>query len=98
MSRTVEEWIGATDDTPIPQRVKLRIILAQDGKCACGCGQKLGGGETIEFDHIIALINGGENREGNTQALSHPCHKVATVLFEARALRDALTEMLEDGE
>ncbi len=69
MSRTVEEWIGAKDESAVPQRVKLRIIRAQDEKCACGCGQKLGVGESIQFDHILAMINGGENRETNLQAL-----------------------------
>jgi 5-methylcytosine-specific restriction protein A len=78
VSRAVPEWIGEKDDTPIPLRVKARVILSQDGICACGCGVKLGRGETIEIDHIVALINGGENRETNLQALRHGCHKNKT--------------------
>ncbi|APX88682.1 hypothetical protein BV394_02160 [Brevirhabdus pacifica] len=75
MSRAVSEWIGKTDDTAIPPRVKVRVIEAQGGLCACGCGVKLGmAGERIDFDHRVALINGGENRESNIQALRHPCH------------------------
>ena len=75
MTRALPEWIGKTDDTPAPPRVKARIIAAQDGKCACGCGQKLGlAGERIDFDHTQALILGGENRESNLRALRQPCH------------------------
>lgn len=79
MPRKVEEWIGRSDETAPPLRVKARIIEAQFGICACGCGVKLGvAGEGIEFDHATALINGGENREANLQALRAPCHKPKT--------------------
>ena len=75
MSRTVDEWIGKTAETAAPARVKARIILAQNGICACGCGVKLGAaGERIEFDHTTALILGGENRETNLRALRSRCH------------------------
>lgn len=79
MTRSTPEWIGKTDETAAPSRVKARIVLAQEGVCACGCGMKLGAaGEGIEFDHIIALINGGENREANLRALRRPCHAIKT--------------------
>ena len=79
MSRPVAEWIGKTDETPAPGRVRARIVLDQTGICACGCGQKLGqAGERIEFDHTLALILGGENRESNLRALRQPCHKDKT--------------------
>ena len=79
MTRPVAEWIGPRDDTPPPPRVKVRIVLAQGGICACGCGVKLGqAGEAIEFDHTVALINGGENRETNIRALRRPCHLAKT--------------------
>lgn len=75
MTRSVPEWIGKTDNTPVPTRVKARIVMAQDGTCACGCGVKLGQvGEPIEFDHTQALILGGENRESNLRALRSRCH------------------------
>lgn len=76
--RTLPEWIGKTADTAIPPRVKLRLIDGQGGKCA-SCVRNLGlAGEPIEFDHIIALINGGENREANLQALCPFCHRGKT--------------------
>ena len=79
MTRATPEWIGKTDETATPPRVKARIVMRQDGICDCGCGQKLGAaGEPIEFDHEVALINGGENRESNLRALRRPCHAVKT--------------------
>lgn len=79
MTRPVKEWIGRTDSTQAPARVKARIVMAQDGICACGCGVKLGAaGEGIDFDHTKALILGGENRESNLRALRRPCHAVKT--------------------
>lgn len=78
-SRSVPEWVGKAPETAAPARVKLRIIDAQGGRCACGCGVKLGmAGEPIEFDHTVALINGGENRESNLRALRKRCHRVKT--------------------
>lgn len=97
MTRAVPEWIGKTDDTAPPASAKARIILAQGGICACGCGQKLGAaGERIEFDHTLALILGGENRETNLRALRPACHKaktradVAQKSIEARKRNKAL--------
>ena len=79
MTREVPEWIGKTASAPAPPRVKARIILAQGGICACGCGVKLGAsGERIEFDHTTALILGGENRENNLRALRSRCHTTKT--------------------
>lgn len=77
--RPLPEWIGLTDTTPAPARVKARIVLRQNGICACGCGVKLGlAGERIEFDHTLALILGGENSEANLRALRSPCHRAKT--------------------
>lgn len=62
--RAVPEWIGASPDSPIPKHVKARILLKYDGKCY-RTGHKFRAGDPIEFDHIKALCNGGENRESN---------------------------------
>lgn len=73
MARKTEEWIGKSDDTFPPPRVKLRLITKWDGRCAdCGC--KLGPASPAQFDHITPLRDGGENREGNLQPLCRPCH------------------------
>lgn len=74
MSREVPEWIGKTDDTAIPDRVRLRVYEKANGDCAV-CGQ---GVLSCEFDHIIPLILGGANRESNIQLLCVPCHRAKT--------------------
>ncbi|MCD1619172.1 HNH endonuclease [Salipiger manganoxidans] len=75
MTRSVPLWVGRTDDTPAPARVRARIIARQDGICACGCGVKLGmAGEGIDIDHTLALVLGGVNDEANLRALRRPCH------------------------
>lgn len=77
MARAVPEWIGATPDTPIPDRVKLRVFLRFDGACP-KCTRKLMPGQW-DADHVIAIINGGENRESNLQPLCDtPCHSRKT--------------------
>jgi 5-methylcytosine-specific restriction protein A len=73
--RTVEEWRGKTDDSAIPARVRLRVFTRADGRCEKCDSKHL---KTPQFDHIIALINGGENRESNLQLLCDICHKLKT--------------------
>lgn len=64
MPRTVAEWIGRTDDTPAPPRVRLRVWDRCEGKCH-RCARKIPTGDAWILEHLIALINGGENRERN---------------------------------
>jgi len=78
MTRAVPEWIGKTDDSRIPARVRVRVFMAQDGLCA-ECRRKMAmAGEPFEVDHIQALVLGGENRESNLRALCGPCHRPKT--------------------
>lgn len=77
MSRKLDEWIGANDDTAIPPRVKLRVFQKHGGECAI-CSLHIRGSLLPAYDHITALINGGGNRESNLQLLCLPCHKVKT--------------------
>lgn len=86
MGRSKPEWIGKTDDTPIPRRIKLRILEKQDHKCAVLL-ISFGPNHPPKFDHIIALEDGGENRESNIQALSDLAHKPKTA-DEAAARAD----------
>lgn len=64
MPRAVEEWIGRTDDTPAPPRVKLRVWDRCEGKCH-RCGRKIPVGDAWIIEHLVALINGGRNAESN---------------------------------
>lgn len=75
--RTIKEWIGKTDDTAIPARVKIRIIARQSNKCFLS-GIEFRPGDKIEFDHATALWLGGENRESNLRAVLADKHKEKT--------------------
>jgi 5-methylcytosine-specific restriction protein A len=76
MPRRVEPWNGKTDDTPIPERVKDRIIRVANNLCyRCGLRVRIGNGEV---DHIIAIINGGANAEGNLCYVHKHCHQDKT--------------------
>jgi 5-methylcytosine-specific restriction enzyme A len=79
-TRALPEWIGSTPDTKIPPRVKLRVFERNNGICQCGCGAKInaGRGDAWQTDHIIAIVNGGENRESNLRTLLEDCHKPKT--------------------
>jgi 5-methylcytosine-specific restriction enzyme A len=76
-ARAVPEWIGKTPDTPIPKRVKDRIVENQEHLCAEFKTRFTAIDKPI-FDHIIPLADGGENRETNLQALSMAAHAVKT--------------------
>lgn len=77
MSRSTKEWVGASDDTPAPPRVRLRVFLAFDGICQCGCSTKIAN-KPWQLDHKVALINGGQNRESNFHPLLEEHHKLKT--------------------
>ena len=72
MSRSVPEWIGRTDDTPVPPRVRVRVFERCAGKCG-QCGRKIRPGEGWTLEHLIALINGGRNAESNLGATCDWC-------------------------
>ncbi len=73
MSRTLPEWIGKTDDEPVPPRVRMRVLLRFDRLCE-NCGRVIRSGDRWTCDHIIALANAGANRESNLQPLCDWCN------------------------
>lgn len=77
MPREVKEWVGRTDDSPVPPRVILRVAHSQGNECAA-CGMPFGPKRKPQGDHYIALINGGKNDEDNIVAICDPCHKAKT--------------------
>lgn len=87
MARSTTEWIGRTDDSKPPERVRLRIFDRYDGKCYL-TGIKLMPGEW-DLDHIKALINDGENRESNLAPIYKPEHKKKTAKDVAEKSRVA---------
>lgn len=64
MSRSLPIWEGKTDDTPVPDRVRLRV-WDRFGGCCHRCTRKIRAGERWTLEHTVALILGGKNREDN---------------------------------
>lgn len=64
MARSVALWVGRSDDTNAPPRVRLRVWDRCEGRCG-QCGRKIRPGEGWTLEHLIALINGGKNAEDN---------------------------------
>lgn len=88
MSRSVPEWIGKTDDTPVPRHVKARVFDAHGGICHIA-KRKIAAGEPWECDHVVALINGGQNRESNLAPALVAKHKEKTARDVAEKARIA---------
>ena len=75
--RSTAEWIGKTDDAKVPDYVRLRIFTRADGICHIS-KRKITPADDWDLEHVLALCNGGEHREGNmAPALKEP-HKVKT--------------------
>lgn len=77
MSREVPLWVGSSDDAAIPARVKLRIWNREGGRCWL-TGRKIGVGEAYDFDHKIALCNGGTHSEDNLAPALKAAHRSKT--------------------
>ena len=78
--RSVPEWIGKTPDSKIPPRVMLRVFDRYGGKCHWS-GRKITPQDDWDCDHVLALANGGENRESNlAPILRGKPHKEKTAL------------------
>lgn len=71
--RTVPEWCGKTADTPIPDRVRVRVFLRFNGICQ-ECKTKITTKRWV-CDHRVAIINGGANREKNLGPIHEACDK-----------------------
>lgn len=86
MARYVAEWIADTDDQRAPKRVRDRI---RDRHPTCYlCGRLFNDGKKVALDHVVALINGGENRESNLRPVHVACHaeKTAADVAEKAAI------------
>lgn len=75
--RSVPEWIGKTPDSRVPDRVKVRIFLRDNGRCHIS-GRKIESGEPWDLDHKTALCNGGEHRESNLAPALRDKHRAKT--------------------
>ena len=89
MPRTVDEWIGRSDDTPAPPRVRLRVWEREGGLCH-RCERKIPPGDAWIIEHRIALINSGENAESNlclTCSWCKPAKDAEDVALKSRVAR-----------
>ena len=75
--RAVPKWIGASPDSKIPPRVRLRVFEAHGGVCYLS-KRKLHPGDAWQLDHIVALINGGSHSEDNLAPVLTAPHKAKT--------------------
>lgn len=78
MARSVDEWIGRTDDAKVPPRVRLRIFDRENGICHL-TGRKIDPvRDAWDLDHKVSLILGGEHRETNLFPALKEAHKRKT--------------------
>lgn len=75
--KNLQEWIGKNDDQKVPDYVKARVFRRYGGVCYLS-GRKIRVGESWELEHIIALANGGEHREGNFAPALVDSHRIKT--------------------
>ncbi len=75
--RDVPEWIGRTDNSMPSEGCKRRVLDRQGWRCAIS-GVEFRDGVKAEYDHIVPLWLGGENREGNLQAITRAAHAAKT--------------------
>lgn len=86
--RKPPEWIGKSADRRPPPRVRARVFLTHGGKCHIS-GRAIRPGDAWELDHVIALVNGGENRESNLAPALKVAHKAKTALDVAEKAKVA---------
>lgn len=92
MPRSVEEWIGKTPDSKVPDRVRLRIFKSYEGRCYLS-GREIQPGEKWEVEHKVALILGGEHRESNLAPALSEFHKPKTAAeMKVKAKTDAIAK------
>ncbi len=96
MARSVKEWRGKSDDTKIPPRVRQRIFDRDKGICHI-CKLPIKTGETWHADHILALIEGGENRETNIAPAHAHCNLSKANGEKARKAKVARTRKKHTG-
>ena len=94
--RQVPEWRSDNPDTAIPPRVMVRVFFRCEGKCAA-CSRKLTPGNKPQYDHIMAIANGGEHRETNLQLLCEWCHKKKTAVDVAQKSRTYRKQLANIG-
>jgi len=94
MSRSVPEWIGATDDAKVPRAVRARIFQKHGGRCHISKAL-IRAGDEWDLEHIrpLAMARPGENlhRESNlAPALKAPHREKTAAEATERAKADRI--------
>ncbi len=55
------------------------LLKRQRGKCQ-HCGLHFRDGDLLEKDHVVAIVNGGDDKKNNKQLLHRHCHDTKTAL------------------
>jgi 5-methylcytosine-specific restriction protein A len=95
MARTVSEWIGKSDDHRAPGSVRDRILKREP--CCHLCSLPIDGTKKWDLDHVVALINGGENRESNLRPAHRKCHVEKTARDVAEKAKVAAVRKKHNG-
>lgn len=77
MPRAVKPWVGKTDNSKPSPKVRQRIFDKENGVCHV-CKLPILATDKWDLDHVIALINGGDNAEHNLKPTHWHCHKDKT--------------------
>lgn len=75
--RSVPLWVGKTDDSKVPARVRLRIFEREGGRCWLS-GRKIMPGGAWDLDHKVALVLGGHHDEANLAPALRDKHRAKT--------------------
>ncbi|MBM1817194.1 HNH endonuclease [Pseudosulfitobacter pseudonitzschiae] len=68
-------------------RVRLRVFEAHGGICHL-TGRKITPADQWDLDHVVALVNGGENRESNLAPALRSAHRKKTAEDVAMKAKD----------
>lgn len=82
VGRSVKEWIGKTPDSTPPPSVQARIFERAGGVCHIS-RRKIAPGEKWDVEHVVALADGGENRESNLNPALRDKHREKTAAENA---------------
>jgi 5-methylcytosine-specific restriction protein A len=82
MVRSVDTWVGSSDDAAIPKRVRLRVFERYGGICQL-TQRKIRAGDEWDLDHQTPLRDGGRHAEDNLWPVLRDKHREKTAA-EAR--------------
>jgi len=75
---------------PLNRAEMAHLCITQNGRCGCGCGEKLDAlREGIIDEHRVPLALGGSNDLSNREAWRKPCAKAKTSEKDAPAIARA---------